>query len=301
MFQQSISEKIKNVHLLNKEDLQFFYDLKNKYPYAEIFQLIHLQLIKKNDPLSFEEELGNVAYKIRDRNKLVNLLQEPEISLIEEEYESLIHTQTLEVVEIQEEIVTKLENKQSEISIPIEEIDVTEHIDVDTRNLDTQIAAEAFSTIFSKDFEPTIQFQLEDDLVEEDNSTHTPEKEEIIPKVETVLTTDHYHSQKSFTSWLKSSKKEEKLDKNQLIDTIIATNPTISRPKKEFYSPSKQAIKSVDDDKLVYTETLAKILEMQGNFSKAISAYEQLSLTIPEKKTYFAKKIKELNEKLNSK
>jgi hypothetical protein len=299
MFQQSISEKIKNVHLLNKEDLQFFYDLKNKYPYAEIFQLIHLQLIKKNDPLSFEEELGNVAYKIRDRNKLVDLLQEPEISLIEEGYETPIHTQTLEVVEIQEEIVTELENKQSEISIPIEEIDVTEHIDVDTRNLDTQIAAEAFSTIFSKDFEPTIQFQLEDDLVEEDNSTHTPEKEGIIPKVETVLTTDH--SQKSFTSWLKSSKKEEKLDKNQLIDTIIATNPTISRPKKEFYSPSKQAIKSVDDDKLVYTETLAKILEMQGNFSKAISAYEQLSLTIPEKKTYFAKKIKELNEKLNSK
>ena len=299
MFQQSISEKIKNVHLLNKEDLQFFYDLKNKYPYAEIFQLIHLQLIKKNDPLSFEEELGNVAYKIRDRNKLVNLLQEPEISLIEEGYETPIHTQTIEVVEIQEEIVTELENKQSEISIPIEEIDVTEHIDVDTRNLDTQIAAEAFSTIFSKDFEPTIQFQLEDDLVEEDNSTHTPEKEGIIPKVETVLTTDH--SQKSFTSWLKSSKKEEKLDKNQLIDTIIATNPTISRPKKEFYSPSKQAIKSVDDDKLVYTETLAKILEMQGNFSKAISAYEQLSLTIPEKKTYFAKKIKELNEKLNSK
>ena len=293
MFQQSISEKIKNVHLLNKEDLQFFYDLKNKYPYAEIFQLIHLQLIKKNDPLSFEEELGNVAYKIRDRNKLVDLLQEPEISLIEEGYETPIHTQTIEVVEIQEEIVTELENKQSEISIPIEEIDVTEHIDVDTRNLDTQIAAEAFSTIFSKDFEPTIQFQLEDDLVEEDNSTHTPKKEE------TVITTDN--SQKSFISWLKSSKKEEKLDKNQLIDTIIATNPTISRPKKEFYSPSKQAIKSVDDEKLVYTETLAKILEMQGNFSKAISAYEQLSLTIPEKKTFFVQKIKDLNEKLNSK
>ena len=96
-------------------------------------------------------------------------------------------------------------------------------------------------------------------------------------------------------------KKEEKLDTNKIIDTIITTNPTISRPKKEFYNPNKQALKSVDDEQLVYTETLAKILEMQGNFSKAISAYEQLSLTIPEKKTYFAKRIKELNEKLNSK
>jgi hypothetical protein len=293
MFQQAINEKIKNVNLLQKEDLPLFRELKNKYPYTEIFHLIHLQLIKKYDPISFEEELGSVAYKIRDRYKLVDLLQEPEISVIEEEYETPILAQTIEVVEIQEEIVTELENKQSEIPIPVEEIDVTEHIDVDTTNLNTQIAAEAFSTIFSKDFEPTIQFQLEDDLVEEDNSTHTPKKEE------TVITTDN--SQKSFISWLKSSKKEEKLDKNQLIDTIIATNPTISRPKKEFYSPSKQAIKSVDDEKLVYTETLAKILEMQGNFSKAISAYEQLSLTIPEKKTFFVQKIKDLNDKLNSK
>ncbi|MEN9445847.1 MAG: hypothetical protein RL728_359, partial [Bacteroidota bacterium] len=260
MFQQAINEKIKNVNLLQKEDLPLFRELKNKYPYTEIFHLIHLQLIKKYDPISFEEELGSVAYKIRDRYKLVDLLQEPEISVIEEEYETPILAQTIEVVEIQEENVTELENKQSEIPIPVEEIDVTEHIDVDTTNLNTQIAAEAFSTIFSKDFEPTIQFQLEDDLVEEDNSTHTPKKEE------TVITTDN--SQKSFISWLKSSKKEEKLDKNQLIDTIIATNPTISRPKKEFYSPSKQAIKSVDDEKLVYTETLAKILEMQGNFSK---------------------------------
>jgi hypothetical protein len=299
MFQQTISEKIKNVNLLQKEDLPLFRELKNKYPYAEIFQLIHLQLIKKYDPISFEEELGSVAYKIRDRYKLVDLLQEPEILVIEEENETPIHSQTKEVVEIQEEIVTELENKQSEIPTPVEEIDVTEHIDVDTTNLDTQIAAEAFSTIFSKDFEPTIQFKLEDDLVEENNSNHTPEKEELNTNVETVITTDH--SQKSFTSWLKSSKKEEKLDKNQLIDTIIATNPTISRPKKEFYSPSKQAIKSVDDDQLVYTETLAKILEMQGNFSKAISAYEQLSLTIPEKKTFFVQKIKELNEKLNTK
>jgi hypothetical protein len=299
MFQQTISEKIKNVNHLQKEDLPLFRELKNKYPFAEIFQLIHLQLIKKYDPISFEEELGSVAYKIRDRYKLVDILQEPEISVIEEENETPITLKTVEAFEIQEEIVTELENKKSEIQTPVEDIDVTEHIDVDTTNLDTQIAAEAFSTIFSKDFEPTIQLQLEDDFIQEKNSTPTPEEEEINQKTETVITS--YNTQKSFTSWLKSNKKEEKLDKNQLIDTIIATNPTISRPKKEFYSPSKQAMKSVDDDQLVYTETLAKILEMQGNFSKAISAYEQLSLTIPEKKTFFVQKIKELNEKLNTK
>ena len=32
MFQQALNEKIKNVNLLEKEDLHLFNELKNKYP-----------------------------------------------------------------------------------------------------------------------------------------------------------------------------------------------------------------------------------------------------------------------------
>jgi hypothetical protein len=39
---------------------------------------------------------------------------------------------------------------------------------------------------------------------------------------------------------------------------------------------------------------------MQGNFPKAIKAFEQLCLTFPEKKTYFVQKIEELKNKANS-
>ena len=48
------------------------------------------------------------------------------------------------------------------------------------------------------------------------------------------------------------------------------------------------------------TETLANIFAIQGNFPKAIIAYEQLMLTNPEKKIFFAQRIKELKEKLNT-
>ena len=219
MFQQSISEKIKNVHLLNKEDLQFFYDLKNKYPYAEIFQLIHLQLIKKNDPLSFEDELSKVAYKIRDRNKLIEILEANEIFNLNEK----IETENLKQKEIQE-------NQKEILSTKFDE-DSTKENEIKTTELNTQIAAEAFSTIFSIDFEPTIQYQIEDETIEESKILQktTFEKQNI--KVELEKKTAE-KSQKTFINWLKTIKKEEKLDTNKIIDTIITTNPTISRPKK---------------------------------------------------------------------
>lgn len=296
MLQQTISEKINNIALLQKEDVPLFAELKNKYPFAEIIQLIHLQLIKRYEPISFEEELSKVAFKIRDRHKLVELLEESTIPTSIEVHEEPVIKTELHVLE--KNIVEEIQHQEDSIEEDSEQAIEVKNEPVESADieLNIQIAAEAFSTIFSKDFEPTIQYKLDDESVEE-KQIHLEIKNDEIDNFESTPKT----TQRSFTNWLKSGKKEEKLDKNQIIDSIIATNPSISRPKKEFYDPNKQAIKSVDDEKIIYTETLAKILEMQGNFSKAISAYKQLSLTNPEKKTYFAKKIKDLNEKLNTK
>ena len=279
---QSINEKILNTDLLHKEDLNLFNELKDKYPYSEIFNLTYLKLVNKFDSLNLEENLVNTAYKIRDRKKIVELLNNT-ANFLEEEIPS--ETKDLSSVELIVSEETKLENETlAQSTVEDEQI---ENDELKT-SLDTQINAEALTTIFSLDFEPTIQYQIEDNSIVKES--------EAIEKKD-----NNIQSHKKFTDWLKSNKSEEKTDKDQLINNIIATNPSISRTKKEFYNPSKQAIKSVDDEQLIYTETLAKILEMQGNFTKAISAYNQLSLTIPEKKTYFAKKIKELNEKLNTK
>ena len=136
-------------------------------------------------------------------------------------------------------------------------------------------------------------------------------------------------SKRSFTSWLKagqhkeepaaageteiSSGKDEKLQEKaeeqktepkstqqEIIDKFIEKSPTMPKPKTEFYSPSKKAKESLDDERIPVSETLAKIYAAQGNYPKAIHVYHQLSLAFPEKKSLFALQIEELKKKITS-
>lgn len=123
-------------------------------------------------------------------------------------------------------------------------------------------------------------------------------------------------SQKSFTSWLKSNVNEipqidfEKARIEAIVDQFIKEEPSISRPakdqqqeekpKKEFYSAAKKAKESLEVSSMPVSETLAKIFALQGNYPKAIYAYEQLMLSNPEKKIFFASQIEELKKKLNT-
>lgn len=96
-------------------------------------------------------------------------------------------------------------------------------------------------------------------------------------------------------------KKEEKnLTKSEIIDKFIAENPTISRPKQEFFNPMTVAQASVVDQENIISETLAMIYLNQGYVEKAISIYEKLCLKFPEKSIYFAGLIKEAKNKFNN-
>ena len=90
--------------------------------------------------------------------------------------------------------------------------------------------------------------------------------------------------------------KPKKLSRKELIDKFILENPSISRPKAEFYNPISVAQNSIIDQENIVSETLAKIYEKQGYFEKAISIYEKLGLKYPKKSRYFAAQIERIQE-----
>jgi len=107
----------------------------------------------------------------------------------------------------------------------------------------------------------------------------------------------------SFQEWLKlsvqspikmdkSQTEAEKISKEFLIDRFIEKNPKIIKVDKNE-NVSVQIAKN-KSNKYLMTETLAKVYLEQNKLSKAIKAYEILSLKYPEKSGFFADQIKKI-------
>ncbi len=113
---------------------------------------------------------------------------------------------------------------------------------------------------------------------------------------------------KDFYTWLKDPKNKEApappkqtehKQTDDLIQRFLKTNPSISRPKKEFFNPLNVAKKSEEKDETLVTETLAQIYWKQGNLKAALQAFERLMLKFPEKRPYFAGLIQKIRNELN--
>ena len=86
----------------------------------------------------------------------------------------------------------------------------------------------------------------------------------------------------------------------ELIDHFLTQQTNAPKKRAEFFNPQKVAARGNQDDFTVVSETLAKIYVQQEKYELARQAYEALSLKYPEKSVYFAARLKEIDDLLNS-
>ncbi|MDP1746716.1 MAG: hypothetical protein Q8L90_14170 [Bacteroidota bacterium] len=188
------------------------------------------------------------------------------------------------------------------------------------------IELEVSNTELLTESEKLVEFKDEQEPARANFVLNTPIEPSIVAIIETpeiekaesetsISITENFDSSQahSFTDWLKHASnanepavEENKLDESSskkaaadLIDKFLREEPRMSKPKTEFYNPVNMAKQSVAEDITFVSETLAKIFVLQGNYIKALKAYENLRLKYPEKRLYFAAQIKNLRKLIN--
>ncbi len=104
---------------------------------------------------------------------------------------------------------------------------------------------------------------------------------------------------KSFESWLKGSEEEEEQPKVKLSEEDESEIKKFVDFQSEMNEgKSLSSTPEITESPLQGTESMAEVYAQQGHYDRAVKIYKQLSLKYPEKSSYFAGKIVELQKKL---
>ncbi|MFO7744239.1 MAG: hypothetical protein R6V36_02515 [Psychroflexus sp.] len=149
------------------------------------------------------------------------------------------------------------------------------------------------------------EFEINEEMVEQINDPELFVEKETTPTKETGKPLNFNSSEThSFKEWLKLTQiepLEEKQDTRekfvanpqfQVIDEFIKNNPKIVPTKS--YETSEKIIAKHEPSSSLMTETLARVYMEQKRYDKAIQAFKILILNNPEKSTFFADQIQEI-------
>jgi tetratricopeptide (TPR) repeat protein len=248
--------------------------IKN-FPYFQLAHILFARSLNQSNNILFSEALKNAALYSGNRKLLFELVNNQDKSTIASPIEEKTVEQTSE---IEPNFITEVETIASNETETIPQIEIHQEV---VEAIQDEPIIEPTISIQSNPLPLAIDFSQEKDsfLGWLNKLNKNPEKNELV------------------ASQLPMSPKTEKEQVDNLVDRFIQTDPRISKPSKaEFFSPIQMAKKSVEDNDMIVSETLAKVYIDQGNTEKAIHIFRKLSLLYPDKSTYFAALILKLEK-----
>lgn len=283
-------------------------ELVSRFPYASSLQLLYTKSLKDTDAVLFNSQLHDCAVKVSDRKRMYEFIHQQELIEVIQKVESQIEGIEEKPIAFEdktsnaksqegtiEQHLEVLKDEQDELN----EEDISEVIGEKKKGVD-ELEQLIISEAINYSIQSEVDSEVQDVSVVEEDSVE--EKEEIKEKQVRNISSEKH----SFVDWFSVSDEEKvhtpRKDSElvNLVDTFIKKYENDkSQENKEisFYSPENVARLSLVDSEEFVTETLANVYVKQGLFSKAIRIYEQLILINPEKKTFFASRIRFLKEK----
>ena len=262
------SNILKQPQGINEQQTMGLKGVLNDFPYFQSARALYLKGLKNEESYSYNQELKLTAAYTADRSVLFDYITSDSFN---------------------QNIISKVQQKLQKQANDIE-----------------VVAAEEIS-IFDSETSSYDEQVLNPDLFEEKTAENTTAIAEDNLAIGTPLefNTNETHS---FQEWLKLSAtptiermevKEEKKLKNlrnvDLINKFITSKPKI-KPVRKTVSLKNLAKENSFSSNELMTETLAKVYLEQKSYKKAIQAYRILSLKYPEKNSFFADRIADLEQ-----
>lgn len=222
------------------------------------------------NPLWLSLQLGEVTPVAQKVSASAPLLQIPSVESVKEMMEKIKQQETTDLLE---------QEQEPEPDEYIEEEDaVTETVDADSKIagiLSSQLA----------DFKKPVEADATLDIETEKRKLHTIDyfaSQGIKIDLSTIPQDKLTAHLRKFTDWLKQVKNTQATHSQDLGTSL------------EMEKAVAETAKNSNETREILTETMADVLEKQGQVEKAIQLYIKLSFINPEKSSYFAAKIEQL-------
>jgi hypothetical protein len=145
----------------------------------------------------------------------------------------------------------------------------------------------------SENYQPYVSFQLD---------TTQSIKRNTVDQLSSQIIENIFHLQSpvdQFENAPRTVPFQVKRKEDYILEKFLREEPQIKAPNSDKLDTENKARKSAEDPNDLVSETLAQIYTDQMLYHKAIDTYKKLSLKFPEKSTYFADQISDLEKKIN--